>query len=160
MRGQFEACACGSDQAANTNILKIMNTSEAECLGWEGVKREITHDEDSKKPSASIAPVSGQELSGEQESGTVEKGLAICLCVEGGPGTIGTVQVVALQILERVLPDAVAAGLSCQRNSCSDCAGREFVVIFSFPHDIDICICSTTLTIPFKRCPTLKRCPR
>ena len=86
LRGQFEACACvaaaeDEKDSAFSHILR--EDAEGNCLGWEGVKREEEVAEDPlSRLAGKFVPIR-----------PIEKSLAICLCFEGGPGTVGTVQV-------------------------------------------------------------------
>ena len=98
LRGQFEACACVADPAAGISIAKQMEKrldSDSEALGWEGVKFEKPRNPDAKDADAShVGATHGDAAPEKTQTGEEkEKSLAICLCVEGGPGTIGTVQV-------------------------------------------------------------------
>ena len=78
-------------------------------LGWEGVEKEATGSEEAgggpngpaKHGGAAAAAAAGKQAdaAGKEKSGEGEEApggslrLAVCLCFEGGPGTIGTVKV-------------------------------------------------------------------
>jgi hypothetical protein len=78
-----------SDPSIKSKITQKMAQSKAGSLGWEGVKREVLDADEAQ--SASTAAAANRNADAEESE--LEKSLAICLCVEGGPGTIGTVQV-------------------------------------------------------------------
>ena len=73
LRGLFEAGSVSS--AAATPLEELARVDSETLCGWEGAVR-------SKLPSA-----------GQEEAGESDTGLVICLCFEGGPGTVGTVKV-------------------------------------------------------------------
>jgi hypothetical protein len=74
LRGLFEAGSVGSAAGPPLEKLVQINSADDTFLGWEGAVRS--------KPS--VAQAEGAEA---------DSGLVICLCFEGGPGTIGTVKV-------------------------------------------------------------------
>jgi hypothetical protein len=107
LRGQFEACACVVDRTDSERIAELMDPPGNDkdlVLGWEGVRREPRESQSDAEPGPAIGtehgrPATGlddnrpREQGGKPAKDGSEKSLAICLCFEGGPGTIGTVQV-------------------------------------------------------------------
>ncbi len=103
LRGQFEACACVADKTDSERIAELMDppgNDRGSVLGWEGVRKEpggCQSDAESARTKIGRLATHHEESKPEGESKPdadgAEKSLAICLCFEGGPGTIGTVQV-------------------------------------------------------------------
>jgi hypothetical protein len=105
LRGQFEACACVVDTKDSEKIAQLMDSpnEKGSVLGWEGVRKEPKDsqsdaDQVSRSESGGLGTPRAPGAGGSPDD-HAEKGLAICLCFEGGPGTIGTVQVRAPAVL-------------------------------------------------------------
>ncbi len=88
LRGLFEAGAVGSAAALPIETLSRVDGADGTCFGWEGALR-------SKQGAAQAEEAEGASGGGSASSPSREgdSGLVICLCFEGGPGTIGTVKV-------------------------------------------------------------------
>jgi hypothetical protein len=101
LRGLFEACACDLKQEFSMARQKDAQNGEI-VLGWEGVQLNVAQDESSQPGDTAATESAESPQATDLQEGSdqdQENSLAICLCVEGGPGTIGTVQVLPLSFL-------------------------------------------------------------
>jgi hypothetical protein len=133
LRGQFEACACASEREYVNDTAAIEDFMSSLQSGWEGARRRavslVPPPPAAEPPSPTTArsrlhPISRPRgaapglRDAADDGGEVlpERGLAICLCFEGGSGTISTVQVRA----SAARPARTRSAGACARSSGRD----------------------------------------